>query len=356
MVLSVILLGSVYYVYSLSASSYRIGSQMLRAMDQARFAMDQLRRDISAAAFLASPNTQADPDVCLKPNPPLKGIVFQQMGDVANAGVGDDDNQFITPTAVTLLGAWWSPALFVVETISGADVYLTAASMPATQPEFDSIFVRNRFLRIVTQDQLEMYIQISGASYAARRITLASPVPIAIPPDRCGYYGDGNGIEVNVVGYIRYRLMADSRAGAPAGKVDLIREELTPQFNPIAGTALVVAEYVADIQFYDFVRDQDMTRRDPDLAVDPLIEDVVTGSTGRYGTNDDSTPQRLRYVTIKVTTRTEEEDPTVRFVPRANNHAALDFYQVDPTMEGAARTVTLAARVGLRSFAVRNVL
>jgi len=96
-------------------------------------------------------------------------------------------------------------------------------------------------------------------------------------------------------------------------------------------------------------------RRDPDIVVTPLIGSVLSGPGG-YGTDTLASPQRLRAVTVKVTARTEDEDPSVNFVPRASPDAPLDFYQVDPVMEGAARTVTLAARVSFRQFAVRNVL
>ena len=37
-------------------------------------------------------------------------------------------------------------------------------------------------------------------------------------------------------------------------------------------------------------------------------------------------------------------------------HAPLDAYEVDPTMVGAARTVSLAVRVPLRAFAVAGCI
>lgn len=359
MALAVILLGSIYYVYALSSASYRMAGQQLRAMDQARFAMEQIRRDVAAAAFMATPASTSDPNVCRKPSPPLHGIALQQVGDVANGGLGANDNQNISPTAVTLLGAWWNTGIYVVDHIDGlgTQVFLRTDSLPP-RAEFDATFVPGRFLRVVTQDQFELYPIIAAADHGTGIVTLTpgTALPVAVPPDSCGYYGDGNGMEINVVGYVRYRIVRDSRAGAPAAKTDLVREEMDNRFQPVRGSMLVIAEHVIDLQFYDFVFDSDTSRRDPNLAVTPLVTGVVNGSTGILGTNDDATPQRLRYLTAKVTTRTEEEDQGLRFAPRQNLFAPIDSYQVDPIMEGAARTASLATRIGLRSFAVRNVL
>jgi len=371
MALAMVLMAAVYYVYSLSAASFRISGQMVGAMERARFALDQLRRDMALAGFLATPNSMADPDVCRKPNPPLHGIAFQQglgavpgLGnDVVNAGTGPNDNQNISPAAVILLGPWWSTNIYTISRIdsSGTQVFFTPDGMPPPGPnfaaQFQEIFRPGRFLRVTTQEQFQLYGEIASASPSTMSVTLtpSTALPIAVPPDLCGYQGDGSGLEAAVVGYVRYRLRQDDRASAPPGKVDLIREELDANFQVVAASALVVSEYVVDLQFYDFVRDRDTTRRDPDIVVTPLIGSVLSGPGG-YGTDTLASPQRLRAVTVKVTARTEDEDPSVNFVPRASPDAPLDFYQVDPVMEGAARTVTLAARVSFRQFAVRSVL
>jgi hypothetical protein len=65
-------------------------------------------------------------------------------------------------------------------------------------------------------------------------------------------------------------------------------------------------------------------------------------------------PQDLRFVTAKVTVRTESEDEGFTFIPREDVHAPLDGYEASD-MVGACRTLTLASRVQLTSLAVRNM-
>lgn len=384
MALSFIVIASIYYMYTFSTRTYRLQDQVMRAMDQARFAMEQLRRDIAMAGFMATPNSDADPNVCTpKPIPALKGIAFERCPGqtLADCVANPQSNVNIEPSAVTLFGAFWgggtqysaipgTPSVtawepFVTESIVGNEVRLQVRHPDdfPTREQFMEMFNDRRYLRIVTAEQYELYYPIAhdGVDYDPPAqpvpiIRLTSAPPIASPPDYCGIQGFGVGLEVNPVGFIRYRLMADTREGAPPGKVDLVREELDIAGNPIDGSALVVAEFVADLQFYDFVYDSDSTRMAPTLAFIPFIEDALdTTKPYHFGTDASATPQRLRAVTVKITTRTEDEDPSWPFVPRQSETAPIDSYEVDPVMEGSARTVSLAARVVLRSFATRNV-
>ena len=364
--LSTILLGSLYYVYSVSSRSYRIQGQVLRAMDQTRFGLDMIRRDLSAAAFLATPNSNADGNVCSpKPSPTLHGIAFGRCSPANDTCVANKDvNLRIEPHDLTLFGAYWSASVFYTESIIGNVVTLqtTTPSPFPSAAEFAATFPAGRYLHIVTAEQYEMYALIAGSAYDPTNgvptptITLQNALPTASPPNYCGVEGFGVGLEVNAAGYIRYRLMADQRAGAPPGKVDLVRQELAADLAQTVTATMIVSEFAADLEFYDLARDDDATRTDPALVVDANLEDVVAADgTGRYGKDDAATPQRLRFVTAKLTMRTEDEDPSVRFVPRVGLHGPLDTYEVDPVMTGAARTVTLAVRVPLRAFLVRNI-
>ncbi len=362
--LSMILLGSLYYVYSVSSRSYRIQGQVLRAMDQARFGLDMIRRDVSAASFLATPNSTADGNVCSpKPTPAIRGIAFGRCTPATETCVANKDvNVRIEPHDVTMFGAYWGASVFYTQSIMGNVVTLqvpvrTPPDSPLTKEEFAYAFPHGRYLHLVTAEQYEMYALVDSSSYdpangiATPTVTLQAPLPTASPPNYCGVEGFGVGLEVNAVGYIRYRLLADSRAGAPTGKIDLVRQELAADLAQTVTATLIVSEFAADLEFYDFARDDDATRTDPALVVDANLEDAGT----RYGNDDTATPQRLRYVTAKLTMRTEDEDPSVRFVPRVGSHGPLDTYDVDPVMTGAARTVSLAVRVPLRAFLVRNL-
>ena len=308
---------------------------------------------------MGTPNSVRDPNVCPKtdPDPAIRGIQFQRVGDVAPG------NPNVTPSAVILFGSYFSPNVFVTDRIAGSDVYFQWTGLPAlntmpqTQTAFEDTFRPGRYLRIVSAGQYEMYYVIQRAVWAAnpaqRKVTLARTPPVSTPPNYCGVQGYAVGLEASVAGFVRYRLAADPRV-ANGTKVDLVREEWDA-LNQAWVQRLIIAEYAADLQFYDFARDGG-TPTTPQILFDRNIEDVVSsGGTGRYGNDITATPERLRFVTAKLTMRTVFEDPASRFVPRSAAHAPFDTYEVDPTVTGAARTVSLSSRVGLKAFLVRNV-
>jgi len=359
MVVGAILLGSIYYVYTVSARSYRMEEEVVRAAETLRFAMDQVQRDIAAAGFLATPDSDSDENVCPKPANRLLGIYFERVGDTYALA----QNPNIRPSSVTLFGAYPSANVYFTESIIGNQVTLQpSANYPASQAEFDAIFNSNHLLRIVNSEQYEMYYRITSANWGARTVTLESAPPISVPPDFCGVQGFGVGLEVNVVGYIRYSIRRDERNGAPTDgdgtvtKLDLVREELTPDRQVVSGSRLIVGEYVVDMQFYDFVVDNDLTGRDPNLYIYPNIEDVVDqAGNGVLSSASTSRPQDLRFVTVALSVRTAHEDPGLARTPRAGAHAPFDRYDADIGLFGAARVLSLASRVGLKAFQVRNV-
>jgi len=354
MVLSVILIMAIYYIYHATTSSYRAQDQIMAAMEQARFGLDQLRRDVGAAGFLATPNTAADPNVCPKPIQPYRAVSLDRVHGVNNG------NTNIVPNSITLMGAFWSPTVYTTRSVVGRQVVLQGpedgAAFPPTYADFDQIFVKNRLLRIANADQFEMYFRIDNANFGSRTITLGDPVPITTPPDFCGVQGFGVGLEVSVVGFVRYTLVPDD---SEIGKIDLVRQELDardPALNTVLPNSTIrVAEYVADLQFYDFAFDVDRTGRNPLIQVFPTIENVLDSGTQLLNLSLAARPQDLRFVTIKLTTRTSHEDESWPYRERRNLYDPIESYEVDSTMAGSARTVSLAVRVPLVSLQVRNV-
>lgn len=355
---AMILMLALYYIYAVSTKTFKTQDETMGAMDQARFGLEQIRRDIGKAAFLATPNSIADAMVCPKPAEDLKGIVFERIGAVGNPGF----NKNIQPNGVTIFGAFWGSDVYITRSVLGNIVTLQnagdGAPYPSTEDEFNRIFAAGRFLRLVNAEQFEGYYRIDSASFATGEIQLEQPVGVATPPNYCGVQGFGVGLDANVVGHIRYRQITDPD-DATGAKVDLIREEIdstdvTLQ-TPVANSAVRIAEFVVDLQFYDFIVDTDRTGRAPFTAAFPLISDVLDAGTQKLDNTTAARPQDLRFVTIKLTTRTVHEDEMVRMVERPALFAPIETYEVEPTMLGSARTVSLASRVGIKSFAVRNV-
>ncbi len=356
-VAAIILMG-VYQIYTISTGAYRTQDEVINAMNQARFGMEQLRRDIAMAGFQATPDSTADMMVCPKPANPIRSVIFERAGAVANPG----DNVNIAPNGVILFGAYWSPEIYRTESVIGNTVTLQTAAdgapYPLTSEDFDAIFTPGRYLRLVNAEQNEGYYRIQSSSFATNTIQLTGAVALASPPSYCGVQGFGVGLDATVAGFIRYRLVADPE-DATGTKIDLIREELNPVDptlqTPMANTAVRISENVVDLQFYDFVVDSDRSGRAPLLMNNPDIGDVLDAGTQQLNNTAVARPQDLRFVTVKLTTRTAHEEENLQHVRRPALFTPIETYEVDPAMAGSARTVTLAGRVGLKSLEVRNV-
>ena len=223
MVLSVILIAAIYYITTLYSSYQHRTNHGGDGASQLVW--------ISYAAMLGSwfliPNTAADPNVCPKPIQPYRAVSLDRVHGVNNG------NTNIVPNSITLMGAFWSPTVYTTRSVVGRQVVLQGpedgAAFPPTYADFDQIFVKNRLLRIANADQFEMYFRIDNANFGSRTITLGDPVPITTPPDFCGVQGFGVGLEVSVVGFVRYTLVPDD---SEIGKIDLVRQELDARDRP----------------------------------------------------------------------------------------------------------------------------
>jgi len=354
---SIIMFG-IYSVYSVSADTYRIQNEIMEAMDQARFGLEQVKRDISKAAFLGTPNSVGDAMVCPKPGNPIRGIIVERSGAVVNPGF----NRNIQPNGMIMFGSYWSDQTYLTRSVVGSTVTLQTAAdgapFPATREEFEGIFTQGRFLRIVNAEQYEGYYLIQSSDFGSGTIQLQSPVTTATPPNYCGIQGFGVGLEASVAGWVRYRLIADP-LDADGLKIDLVRHELLgsdPLLQTVvANSGITMAEYVVDLQLYDFVVDTDRSGRAPLLVNLQHVDAVLDGGTQKLDMSADARPQDLRFVTVKLTTRTVHEDEKFQMIQRQALFTPIEAYDLDPIMEGAARTVSLSSRVGLKTFLVRNV-
>lgn len=356
-VATIIMLG-VYQIYSISVGTYRTQDEVINAMNQARFGFEQLRRDISRAGFLATPHSAADTMVCPKPLNDIRAIIFERAGDVANPG----DNVNIQPSGVILFGGFWSAEVYRTDSVIGNVVTLQTAAdgapYPATVEEFDAIFLPGRYLRIVNAEQFEGYYRITNSNFGTAEVQLNAPVAVATPPNFCGVQGFGVGLDATVAGYVRYRLVTDP-ADATGRKVDLVRQELNgvdPTLQTtFPNTTIRIAANAVDLQFYDFIVDSDRSGQAPLMLDLPNIGDVLDAGAQKLDNSVEARPQDLRFVTLKLTTRTEHEDEGTRHVRRTGLFDPIETYEVDPAMAGSARTLSLAGRIGVRSLEVRNV-
>ncbi len=363
-----VVVGAVYAFYSQAAAAYGAEQQFTDALSRVQFGLDTIKADLERTglhATVSSPQDILRSRVCyVSGGLNLYGITVERnTGDVY---LSTTQNINIQPTAVVLFGDFWSPDGHVFTAIdiddagvvtlqpAGEDSVLDSLS----QDEFNEMFRPGvRWLRVVNQDEHEWYAKITSADFTARTLTLDG-VPTT-GPCRTGL----NFVEINPVGWIRYRIVTDDGSAYPVapgepltGKTDLIREELSLDaggYSVVAGTRLPVVEYAVDLQLYDFGFDTAPFGGQPTLQLQPNVEDVAnTDGTGLLGepTDAGARPDELRFVTIKLSVRTNAEDRTVRFVQRAGLHSQLLYYDIDPNKLGAARVLSLAQRITLENF------
>lgn len=356
-----ILIVIVYTVYIKAANTYRVQNMALEMQAQARFGMDHLRRDISNAGFNGATNTAKDSNLCFKPVPEIRAISITRSEKSATVP-NFDKNKNIQPLEFTLFGDYsGSGKVFYTKYVAGTKVHLQAGwKALLTKVEFEDTFQGGdrRYLRVVDKEQYEMLIAITGSSYEFGTIDLKSSVPVRSGGQSCGAGGFGEGLEVNSAHYIRYRLAKDTRSGAPPNKVDLVREEMKNDGITVADKSmLIITEYVVDLAAYDFVFDEDALGDKPIFKFNPgspTPDDSVVGGAGKLSRTSDVT-QDLRFLTLKLTVRTADEDPKTNHIARGSTFGRIHTFDVEPSLEGAARTMSMTSKLMLKTLAVRNV-
>lgn len=373
--LTTVMIAGVYMIYNKSVLAFRVESQVMTMQDRLRFGLEHLKRDVRRAGFLATPNSDVDTNLCPTPASALRAVTITAAhGDVAESDV----NANISPSSITLFGDFFSGQVYRTSGIIGNEVYFDttdAVNFPRNELEFERIFCGltctdpNRYLRIVTRDQFEVLIEIGNATWLGPAgqpmIELVSDVPRVGGGNLCGITGLGEGLEANVAGFIRYRIAFDTRPNAPLGaggagdylKTDLIREELNVTGTVgMSGTALVVADYAVDLQFFDFGFDISGADALPTVNYVSLVTEVLSGTdVGVLDNSAAATPETLRVLTLKLTLRADDEDPSHPFSPRAAAFDPVDGYEIYPNLQGSCRTLSLACKVGLSSLLARNL-
>ncbi len=373
--LATILVAGVYMIYNKSVLAFRVENQVMTMQDRLRFGLEHLKRDIRRAGFLATPNSLVDSNICPPPSAHLRAVTIaaNDDGNVVLPVVLPGINVNLEPSSITLFGDFFSGQVYRTTGIVGDLVYFEATpNFPTTKLEFDRIFCGatcvkpNRYLRIVTRDQFEVMLPIIDVEYASATgtyVELSQNVPRIGGGNRCGITGLGEGLEVNVAGFVRYRIAFDIRSNAPTNdndeplKTDLIREELDIDGDTVmSGTQLVIADYATDLQFYDFGFDISGPSAVPLMQYYPLVTDVLSGAnTGVLNDTANATPETLRIMTVKLTLRGSEEDPSHLFSPRSGAFMPIEAYDLDDELQGSCRTLSLACKMGLSSLLARNL-
>lgn len=356
MAISVIAASGLMMMYGQSVTALHVQDRHLDMQRQLRMATELIKQDLRLAGFLATPNSLMDTSICPRPSTNMRAVSITP----ADGFVFDKtNNPNIKPSTLTLFGDFSGGTIYMSQSVVGNRIQLiNDGTLPQTAEEWDDFFQPHRFVKITTNEQFDMIIPIQSSDFDEKSITLAETPPTVSPPQMCGIASYGAGYYVNVVYFVRYRVVKDLRAGAAKHSTVLIREELSRDgLTPVPTTRMIVANDVVDLQFYDFIFDEDQTGIDPFLRSYSFLETIAGTSTVADRLSDGAlaSPESLRAMTVKLTTRTPAEDPDFSHATRSSLHAPIYSFELTGNYSGSCRCSSAATRIQMRSLTGRNL-
>jgi type II secretory pathway pseudopilin PulG len=356
---------SIYFVNAGQSRVFFLQENIAHMQADLRHGMDLLKQDVKRAGYLATLSTQSDNWWCgPRPNPPITAIqATQGDGFVFNPG----QNINITPDSLRLLGAFNANNTLYSSGVSGNVITLSndpifSPGFPATQAEFDRIFAVGTLLRILDTSNRYQLQQVTASSFGARTVTVLSMNRSTV--QGCGPQGIGQGLMINPVEYVRYRVVDTSSAVNPAcgdspaltGRSTLVRENLAPDGVTVL-TTMPVADYVIDFRV-SFTVDTAAPGTQPNIAADLNPYDFI-GNAPVAMVN--ANPQLVRSVGLFLAMRSPQEDPGFFFRPRQTTSLGgqpglepIQSFNLDGDVSSSCRVRSLSTEVQLRNFAYQN--
>lgn len=363
-------------------SETRVASATLAGVN----GFERLFSDISRAGHLTTPNVDSDPRVCNRPDDNWPALIRQlravriETDTSATTDGTEIETAGIQPMSITLAGALdvteelttthvgpdGAGAFFVVvreDSAAAARMGIVpgAANANNNLAILQAAFApggTGRAVRITQLDGMEQYGVVRDVVNApSLRIRLqAAPGLVfrsaAAGALQCGFRGFNTGATINVVNFVRYQLRSMSKDAAykslfdavkdapfESGRVELVREELTPDgVAAIPGTTELVAEYAVDLRF-SLLR--------ANLPTDPaLVAATPADIDGTYGST-----QLLRSIRARLSVRSREAD---RYGPVADAPAG-DLYRIALAGGGTGNTPYARVRTFQADIPLRNL-
>ncbi|MBM4342216.1 MAG: prepilin-type N-terminal cleavage/methylation domain-containing protein [Deltaproteobacteria bacterium] len=327
---------------------------------EARFGLDHLRTDLTSLGSNTTPNSTADPTVCVKPTAQLRALTV----DTTNGHVAADGlNPNVVPTSLTLFGSLDIKARYRTAAIEGSVVTLyDDGNLPGTQAAWDEVFTTDRFVRISGADGQQMFFPIASGNQGSRSITVLGTIPRVSTGNNCGYTGLGINYNVDVQNFVRYRVIGDLRPGAPTdvgGKPLqslLVRERMQTDGTTLRNQ-LVLVENAVDLQIYDIGFDADRTQDKVKIDVKRLADEVfLPGGGGALGNQAASAmPEALRFLTVKLSVRTTWPRKQLVHRPREVAWQPLQTWLLPNENDGSHPVISVASRVAFPTLVSRNL-
>jgi hypothetical protein len=381
-------------VFALSRDATRFYQQETRVANATLSGVtgfERLFSDISRAGHLVTPNIDADPRVCNRPASAWPDLLENLRAiniDTNHAQIDATEvgKAGLTPMAIEIAGALDVTEELTIAQIgpsaTGYAVYIRldtpaasrlglvndAAAAEANKNRLESLLLPDgnaRAVRITQIDGMEQYALVAAVeSQPDLHITLAAQPALAFRTSaagavQCGIQGFNTGGTLNVVNFVRYELRSMTSDSAYAelfkasqvdgglpyesGRVELIREELSPAGSAIASTREIVSEYAIDLQF-SLIGATSATDR-------TLIPVDVVNVNATYNST-----QLLRGVHARLSVRSREADRSAD-VSGVGGSAAL--YRIPLAVGGSqsapyARVRTFQSDIPLRNLEGAN--
>lgn len=369
---TVLVVSTVYYIGGASQRHFQEQQRIAQTQMSVRMAMEQLRRDVSMAGFLGSPNTALE-QRCLPPIAEMQAVTFENnVGTIANGGENGSQAD-----RLVLSGNYATGDLYLVRGLdaTGSRIYLQTdwqgfrrSLMDSTgttvdAPRFDSVWLPGRKVMIRTQDNYTFFLTIASSDAATASIT----VNPGLAGVSCG--GSFAGSAIAPISQIEYTVTPFSATAAGAnlaalnaaagvtgdvGSVLLRRELIADTGTPIVGSERAVLEFTVDFNV-DFIVDQNITRGlPPNLARVLGSAGAAAGIVGPGATAANPGPQNLRSLIVRLAARTADQDPRFPFVAPAAGEPMTRF-RANPTLPGAARVRTLQTEILVPNVAYRGL-
>lgn len=375
-------------LYAVSRTATETFNQQQRTAEmqlRLRFAMEQIRADVSRAGYMSTPNSAIDPRVCPRPTTVYQGL--EMARSAPNPTVLSADNVYINPISLRMVGNYVSADEYTVAGVSGSSVALQNQSPQwarvQSQAEFDRIFgtaMSPRLIRIMsTTGQMQFAVSMGGTWVNSSSTGLPSLLLSSSPLVQgagasassagagCGLAGLGVGATVAPITMIQYEIGSlASRLGelypvetaSRAAKTDLIRREfdLRPGPDEITTAARLVGEYAVD---FDATVAYDIGNPTNTIVAQPAMRTLAFGDSNittlvGSASSGSARPQQVRSVIVRLSIRDRDQEPGFGWIARGPA-MPLTRFRVFDNRTGAARVRSLVTEIAVPNLAIRNL-
>lgn len=349
---------SIYYVSAASSRHFHEQQRIAHTQQSLRMAMEHLRRDISRAGYLGTPNS-AQENTCFPPAAAVQAVQMTNGGSTAALTLAGTNSA--TADTLTMDGNYVTSDEYLIREWDGNSGKIQSEwqsnqrsfGAPFSATAFTETFAAGRILRIENTDGQRFFGQITGTAPATQTITIAQNLPTV------GTCSVGRQATAAPISRIRYSVLnvattgslASLRsAGSPLAGVNgpaLVRQEINIVTGvAIAGTERVIAEHVAEFDVDFTVDNQTVATGIPIYATvnDVAAQNALTANA-----------HRARSAIVRLSIRQAAEDPRFPWVARTVGPplGPLLRYELTAAAVGAARVRTLTSEIHLTNVAER---